>query len=89
MRNILLKISDGESTIHLGENEEWNELFFIKNDIEKNKVLKKYFFEVNHSELPNIVSHYKPDNFFLIEDNNLFQMKFDDDCPYLEKICDM
>lgn len=72
----LIKISNQEF--------EWENIFFVKDQI-KNKELKKFFFEIEEKKI-NSSFEFQSDINLVIDNDQYFLLKIEDDCPYLEEL---
>ena len=65
---------------------EWEDICYIKNNLKNKHVVNGYFKNVFYSSFGEAVMENSYDMFLLIENDQLFNLKNNDDAPYLEEL---
>jgi hypothetical protein len=81
---LLNVISEDMTGVCEGEME-WDDLYFVK-DKAINNQLEKYYNFTETQGYADILLYNKSDATVLIDGGNVFIMRTEDDCPYLEEI---
>jgi predicted protein tyrosine phosphatase len=85
MTMTLLKVKY-EDTVDVYQGKiEWDDLFFVKDKV-KNDKIEKYFNFKETKKNVDVIFYNKSDVTILIENENVFVMKTEDDCPFWEKL---